>query len=81
MLDPLRAGIGSYLVWGWVNNFMCANDLISLNDGKYKWEQETQFKQEIIEGQGWPDWMVEAFNATTHDELTKIKQKYNVGAS
>ncbi|WDM18645.1 hypothetical protein J4T76_11160 [Gilliamella sp. B3022] len=81
MLDPLRNGIGSYLVWGWVNNFMCANDLISLNDGKYKWEQETQFKKEIIKGQGWPDWMVEAFNATTHEELTNIKQKYNVEAS
>ena len=78
LLDPLRVGVGSYLVWGWVNNFMCANDLISLNDGKYKWEQETQFKKEIIEGQGWPDWMVEAFNATTHDELAKIKQKYNI---
>ncbi|QYN43881.1 hypothetical protein GYM75_03005 [Gilliamella sp. ESL0441] len=78
MLDPLRNGIGSYQVWGWVNNFMCANDLISLNDGKYKWEQETQFKKEIIKGQGWPDWMVEAFNATTHDELADIKQKYNV---
>ena len=78
MLDPLRNGIGSYQVWGWVNNFMCANDLISLNDGKYKWEQETQFKKEIIKGQGWPDWMVEAFNATTHDELAKIKQKYNI---
>ena len=81
MLDPLRNGIGSYQVWGWVNNFMCANDLISLNDGKYKWEQETQFKKEIIEGQGWPEWMVEAFNATTHDELADIKQKYNVKAS
>ncbi|MCX8657383.1 hypothetical protein J3U08_11330 [Gilliamella sp. B2894] len=78
MLDPLRNGIGSYQVWGWVNNFMCANDLISLNDGKYKWEQETQFKKEIIEGQGWPEWMVEAFNATTHEELADIKQKYNV---
>ena len=81
LLDPLRSGIGSYMVWGWVNNFMCANDLISLNDGKYKWEQETQFKKEIIEGQGWPDWMVEAFNATTHDELADIKQKYNIEAS
>ena len=78
MLDPLRNGIGSYQVWGWVNNFMCANDLISLNDGKYKWEQETQFKKEIIEGQGWPDWMVEAFNATTHEELADIKQKYTI---
>ena len=80
LLDPLRVGVGSYFVWGWVNNFMCANDLISLNDGKYKSEQETQFKKEIIEGQGWPDWMVEAFNATTHDELAKIKQKYNIEA-
>lgn len=78
MLDPLRNGIGSYLVWGWVNNFMCANDLISLNDGKYKWEQETQFKKEIIKGQGWPDWMVEAFNATSLEELANIKQKFNI---
>ena len=78
MLDPLRNGIGSYQVWGWINNFMCANDLISLNDGKYKWEQETQFKKEIIEGQGWPEWMVEAFNATTHEELADIKQKYTI---
>ncbi|MCX8616813.1 hypothetical protein J3U42_00200 [Gilliamella sp. B2923] len=80
MLDPLRNGIGSYLVWGWVNNFMCANDLISFNDGKYKWEQETQFKKEIIKGQGWPEWMVEAFNATTLDELAEIKQKHHVNA-
>ena len=78
MLDPARNGIGSYLVWGWVNNFMCANDLISLNDGIYKWEQETQFKKDIIKGQGWPDWMVEAFNATSQKELADIKQKYNV---
>ena len=80
MLDPIRNGIGSYLVWGWVNNFMCANDLISLNDGKYKWEQETQFKKEIIKGQGWPEWMVEAFNATTLDELAEIKRKHHVNA-
>ncbi|MCX8616812.1 hypothetical protein J3U42_00195 [Gilliamella sp. B2923] len=78
MLDPLRNGIGSYQVWGWVNNFMCANDLISFNDGKYKWEQETQFKKEIIKGQGWPEWMVEAFNASTLDELAEIKRKYNI---
>ena len=78
LLDPLRAGVGSYLVWGWVNNFMCFDELIDLNEGKYKTDEELQFKKEIIEGQGWPDWMVEAFNATTHDELAKIKQKYNV---
>ncbi len=80
MLDPIRNGIGSYLVWGWVNNFMCANDLISFNDGKYKWEQETQFKKEIIKGQGWPEWMVEAFNASTLDELAEIKRKHHVNA-
>ena len=78
MLDPARNGIGSYLVWGWVNNFMCANDLINLNAGKYNSQQETQFKKDIIKGQGWPDWMVEAFNATSQKELADIKQKYNV---
>ena len=81
LLDPLRVGVGSYLVWGWVNNFMCFDDLIDLNEGKYKTDEELQFKKEIIEGQGWPDWMVEAFNATTHEELADIKQKYNVEAS
>ncbi|OCG15940.1 hypothetical protein A9G24_00920 [Gilliamella sp. App6-5] len=78
LLDPLRAGIGSYLVWGWVNNFMCANKLAGLNDGKYKWEQETQFKEKIIKGQGWPEWMVEAFNATSQEELAEIKQRHHV---
>jgi hypothetical protein len=78
LLDPLRAGIGSYFVWGWVNNFMCANKLAGLNDGKYKWEQETQFKDKIIKGQGWPEWMVEAFNATSQEELAEIKQRHHV---
>jgi hypothetical protein len=78
LLDPLRVGIGSYLVWGWVNNFMCANKLAGLNDGKYKWEQETQFKEKIIKGQGWPEWMVEAFNATSQEELAEIKQRHHV---
>ncbi|MCX8701690.1 hypothetical protein J3U11_11465, partial [Gilliamella sp. B2840] len=73
--------VGSYLVWGWVNNFMCFDELIDLNEGKYKTDEELQFKKEIIEGQGWPEWMVEAFNATTHKELADIKQKYNVEAS
>jgi hypothetical protein len=78
LLDPLRGGIGSYFVWGWVNNFMCANKLAGLNDGKYKWEQETQFKEKIIKGQGWPEWMVEAFNATSQEELAEIKQRHHV---
>ena len=78
LLDPLRYGVGSYLVWGWVNNFMCFNDLISLNDGKYSWEQETPFKKDIIQGQGWPEWMVEAFNALSPEHLAEIKQKYHV---
>ncbi|OCG18506.1 DUF6708 domain-containing protein [Gilliamella sp. WF3-4] len=78
LLDPLRVGIGSYLVWGWVNNFMCANKLAGLNDGKYKWEQETQFKDKMIKGQGWPEWMVEAFNATSLEELAEIKQRHHI---
>ncbi|MBI0095369.1 MULTISPECIES: DUF6708 domain-containing protein [Gilliamella] len=78
LLDPLRNGIGSYQVWGWINNFMCFNDLISLNDGKYTWEQETPFKKDIIQDQGWPEWMVEAFNALSPEHLSEIKQKYDV---
>ena len=78
LLDPLCSGVGSYHVWGWVNNFMCFNDLISLNDGKYSWEQETAFKKDIIRGQGWPEWMVEAFNALSPEHLIEIKQKYHV---
>ena len=78
LLDPQRNGIGSYQVWGWVNNFICFNDLISLNDGKYTWEQETPFKKDIIQDQGWPEWMVEAFNALSPEHLSEIKQKYHV---
>lgn len=37
-------------------------------------------KKEIIQGQGWPEWMVEAFNASTLDELAEIKQKHHVNA-
>ncbi|MFQ1041300.1 DUF6708 domain-containing protein [Gilliamella sp. CG16] len=79
IFQPSVLYYGSNCSWGWLNNFMYYEDnLFSFNDGKYKWEQETQFKKEIIEGQGWPDWMVEAFNATTHDELADIKQKYHI---
>jgi hypothetical protein len=80
LLDPSRDGVGSCLVWGWINNFLCENDLVNLNDGKYKWEQETQFMHDIIKGQGWPEWMVEAFNATSLEHLTEIKQKYNINS-
>ncbi|KES12711.1 hypothetical protein GASC598B02_000140, partial [Gilliamella apicola SCGC AB-598-B02] len=37
-----------------------------------------KFKQDMIEGEGWPEWMVEAFNATSLEELAVIKQKYNI---
>ncbi|WP_392562135.1 hypothetical protein RHO12_01195 [Orbus sturtevantii] len=78
MLDPARSGIGSNLVWGWVNNFMVYFHLAKLNDGRYLTTQEDKFTRNYIKGQGWPQWMLEAFNARSLDELTQIKQKYGI---
>ena len=78
MFDPARKGVGSHLIWGWVNNYMIFDKLADPSRSIYPTDQEDKFKQEIINGQGWPKWMIEAFNATTQDELTNIKQKYRV---
>ncbi|KES13136.1 hypothetical protein GASC598B02_000830, partial [Gilliamella apicola SCGC AB-598-B02] len=47
-------------------------------DGEYKTDEEAKFKEDMIEGEGWPEWMVEAFNATSLEELATIKHKYNI---
>ncbi|WP_392562129.1 hypothetical protein RHO12_01165 [Orbus sturtevantii] len=78
MLDPARSGIGSNLVWGWVNNFMVYFHLANLNDGRYLTTQEDKFNRNYIKGQGWPQWMQDAFNARSLDELAQIKQKYGI---
>ena len=78
MFDPARNGVGSHLIWGWVNNYMIFDKLADPSRSIYPTDQEDKFKQEIINGQGWPKWMIEAFNATTQDELINIKQKYQV---
>ena len=78
MFDPARNGVGSHLIWGWVNNYMIFDKLADPSRSIYPTDQEDKFKQEIINGQGWPKWMIEAFNATTLDELADIKQKYRV---
>ena len=78
MFDPARKGVGSHLIWGWVNNYMIFDKLADPSRSIYPTDQEDKFKQKIINGQGWPKWMIEAFNATTQDELADIKQKYQV---
>ncbi|QYN43724.1 hypothetical protein GYM75_02145 [Gilliamella sp. ESL0441] len=78
MFDPARIGVGSHLIWGWVNNYMIFDKLADTSRSIYPTDQEDKFKQKIINGQGWPKWMIEAFNATTQDELADIKQKYQV---
>ena len=78
MFDPIRNGVGSHLIWGWVNNYMIFDKLADPSRSIYPTDQEDKFKQKIINGQGWPKWMIEAFNATTQDELADIKQKYQV---
>jgi hypothetical protein len=78
LLDPARAGSGSTYVWGWINSFMEFYSSARLNDGQYISDEEAQFKRKVIEGQRWPEWMIEAFNATSPAELAEIKQRYNV---
>ena len=65
-------------LWGWLNSFMKFYESANIDDGKYKTAEEVKFKKDIIEGEGWPEWMVEAFNATSLEELAVIKQKYNI---
>ncbi|OCG42504.1 hypothetical protein A9G28_05015 [Gilliamella sp. Fer1-1] len=78
MLDPARAGAGSTFVWGWINSFMVYYKSANIDDGEYKSDQEEEFKAHRIDGQGWPEWMVEAFNATSLEELAEIKQRHHV---
>ncbi|WP_218055730.1 DUF6708 domain-containing protein, partial [Gilliamella sp. Choc4-2] len=78
MLDPARAGAGSTFVWGWINSFMVHYKSANIDDGEYKSDQEAEFKAHRIEGEGWPEWMVEAFNATSQEELAEIKQRHHI---
>ena len=78
MLDPARPATGRMFVWGWINSFMVNYESADIDDGEYKTNEEVKFKTDIIEGEGWPEWMVEAFNATSLEELAAIKQKYNI---
>ncbi|OTQ56245.1 DUF6708 domain-containing protein [Gilliamella sp. A7] len=78
MLDPVRDSIGRKFIWGWLNGFMKFYESANIDDGKYKTAEEAKFKKDMIEGDGWPEWMVEAFNATSLEELAVIKQKYNI---
>ena len=78
MLDPAQPGAGSFHVWCWINSFMVNYESADIDDGEYKTDEEAKFKQDMIEGEGWPEWMVEAFNATSLEELAAIKQKYNI---
>ena len=78
MLDPAQPGAGSLHVWCWINSFMVNYESADIDDGEYKTDEEAKFKTDMIEGEGWPEWMVEAFNATSLEELSTIKQKYNI---
>ena len=78
MLDPAQPGAGSFHVWCWINSFMVNYESADIDDGEYKTDEEAKFKEDMIEGEGWPEWMVEAFNATSLQELAAIKQKYNI---
>ena len=78
MLDPARPATGRMFVWGWINSFMVNYKSADIDDGEYKTDEEAKFKTDIIEGESWPEWMVEAFNATSLEELDVIKKRHNL---
>ncbi|WP_392562134.1 hypothetical protein RHO12_01190 [Orbus sturtevantii] len=78
MLDPARSGIGSTFVWAWINSFISYSSSVNLNNGRYLTTQEDKFNRNYIKGQGWPQWMQEAFNARSLDELAQIKHKHGI---
>ncbi|TEA27384.1 DUF6708 domain-containing protein [Candidatus Schmidhempelia bombi] len=78
LLAPACSGTDRTYVWGWINNFMDFYSSASLNDSQYTSDEEALFKCKVIEEQHWPQWMIEAFNATSPAELAEIKQRHNV---
>ncbi|WP_392562130.1 hypothetical protein RHO12_01170 [Orbus sturtevantii] len=78
MLDPARSGIGSTFVWAWINSFISYSSSVNLNNGRYLTTQEDKFNRNYIKGQGWPQWMQDAFNARSLDELAQIKQQHGI---
>ncbi|WP_392551726.1 hypothetical protein RHO14_09620 [Orbus wheelerorum] len=81
IFDLGRPGLLALPRWGWVNNYMIDFDLkddqgnsVLLHLADYT-EQTADADLTVY---GWPEWMLDAFNASSLDELAQIKQKHGV---
>ncbi|WP_392551728.1 hypothetical protein RHO14_09630 [Orbus wheelerorum] len=81
ILDHGRSGLLNLSRWGWINNYLVDYDLYD-EQGEGKLLNLAYYEQQTADADltvyGWPEWMLDAFNASSLDELAQIKQKYGI---
>ncbi|WP_392561772.1 hypothetical protein RHO12_11705 [Orbus sturtevantii] len=81
ILDHGRSGLLNLSRWGWINNYLVDYDLYD-EHGEGKLVNLAYYEQQTADADltvySWPQWMLEAFNANSLDELTQIKQKHGI---
>jgi len=81
ILDHGRSGLLNLSRWGWINNYLVDYDLYD-EQGEGKLLNLAYHEQQTADADltvyGWPEWMLDAFNASSLDELAQIKQKYGI---
>ncbi|WP_392561771.1 hypothetical protein RHO12_11700 [Orbus sturtevantii] len=81
ILDHGRSGLLNLSRWGWINNYLVDYDLYD-EHGEGKLVNLAYYEQQTADADltvyGWPQWMLEAFNANSLEELTQIKQQHGI---
>ncbi|WP_392551725.1 hypothetical protein RHO14_09615 [Orbus wheelerorum] len=81
ILDHGRSGLLNLSRWGWINNYLVDYDLYD-EQGEGKLLNLAYYEQQTADADltvyGWPEWMLDAFKASSLDELAQIKQKYGI---
>ncbi|WP_392561773.1 hypothetical protein RHO12_11710 [Orbus sturtevantii] len=81
ILDHGRSGLLNLSRWGWINNYLVNYDLYD-EHGEGKLLNLAYYEQQTADADltvyGWPQWMLEAFNARSLEELAQIKQQHGI---
>ncbi|WP_392551723.1 hypothetical protein RHO14_09605 [Orbus wheelerorum] len=83
IFDLGRPGLLALPRWGWVNNYMIDFD-VKDDQGNSVLLHLADYTEQTADADltvyGWPEWMLDAFNAGSLDKLNEIKRRYCVGA-
>ncbi|WP_392551727.1 hypothetical protein RHO14_09625 [Orbus wheelerorum] len=81
IFDLGRPGLLDLPRWGWVNNYMIDFD-VKDDQGNSVLLHLADYTEQTADADltlyGWPEWMLDAFKASSLDELAQIKQKYGI---